>query len=354
LAKVTNCVITGNFATSIGGGIYLTGGRSASAVGCSLLANQAGTKGGGGFVDAGADFSSGTVVSNNAPEGGGLRLENRGQVRNTQINGNSASVGGGLYLLSGSAQNCTIAANSAGYAGGLYFDQGGVTNTIIYFNDAPTGPNRANASANGVYAYSCTTPAVGGIGNLMADPRFLNWPAGDFRLATNSPCLNTGIPLPWMTNATDLAGNPRVHGPSADMGAYESFLPGLDTDGDGLPDWWEWAWARSLTALAPQADDDGDGASNANEFVAGTNPTDPQDSLKIHGLDFDPRSGQVVIAWNTVPGRIYTVLAAPEVTGPWTNGVAKFTASTAHRQSFTNTTGLGTKSFLRLGARVQP
>ncbi|NLF16892.1 MAG: hypothetical protein GX595_06490, partial [Lentisphaerae bacterium] len=43
-----------------------------------------------------------------------------------------------------------------------------------------------------------------------------------------------------------------------------------DTDGDGLPDWWE---ALYPTAGNPAADTDGDGLSNLFEYWSGTNPT---------------------------------------------------------------------------------
>ena len=46
----------------------------------------------------------------------------------------------------------------------------------------------------------------------------------------------------------------------------------LDTDGDDIPDRWESQYFGSITGGNPNADPDGDGRSNLQEFVAGTNP----------------------------------------------------------------------------------
>jgi hypothetical protein len=46
----------------------------------------------------------------------------------------------------------------------------------------------------------------------------------------------------------------------------------LDSDGDGLPDRWEIANFGNLTAQRSEGDPDGDGISNLDEFLDGTNP----------------------------------------------------------------------------------
>ncbi|MBI3415159.1 MAG: hypothetical protein HY043_07535 [Verrucomicrobia bacterium] len=55
-----------------------------------------------------------------------------------------------------------------------------------------------------------------------------------------------------------------------------------DTDGDGLPDDWEKFYFGDLSA-APDADPDGDGASNRTELLSGTNPTNPHSVFRIIG-----------------------------------------------------------------------
>lgn len=49
-----------------------------------------------------------------------------------------------------------------------------------------------------------------------------------------------------------------------------------DTDSDGLPDTWEITHFGSITAQTGSSDSDGDFASNADEYLANTNPTLPQ------------------------------------------------------------------------------
>ena len=59
-----------------------------------------------------------------------------------------------------------------------------------------------------------------------------------------------------------------------------------DWDGDGIPNWWEARYSRSgsKTGLAASDDDDGDGMSNYNEFVAYTDPTNSTSKFVI-GLE---------------------------------------------------------------------
>lgn len=85
--------------------------------------------------------------------------------------------------------------------------------------------------------------ATEGVGNISVDPLFVNPAEGDFRLQSNSPCIDSGTVV---AQAEDIEGNPRPvdipgvghSGPAAfDMGAYElqkndDTLHG-DLNGDG-------------------------------------------------------------------------------------------------------------------------
>jgi hypothetical protein len=98
----------------------------------------------------------------------------------------------------------------------------------------------------------------------------------------------------------------------------------VDTDHDGMPDWWEDRFGLSKTDPADAvADADGDEASNLNEFLAGTNPKDPASVFRI--LAAEPEAGGVRLTWSTVGGKSYVVQTnAPSSSGSFINNFADF------------------------------
>jgi hypothetical protein len=81
-----------------------------------------------------------------------------------------------------------------------------------------------------------------------------------------------------------------------------------DSDGDGMPDWWEVRHFSGLTNATPEADDDSDGLSNAKEYRCRTNPNDNADCLRIKQLVADQQGGHgFVIRWASVPEVEYSV-----------------------------------------------
>jgi len=71
------------------------------------------------------------------------------------------------------------------------------------------------------------------------------------------------------------------------------------------------------------ADSDGDGVSNKNEFLAGTDPTDPSSVLRIR---LQPTAQGLFLNWNTEPGLMYQVQSSSDLAG-WVNfGAPRFAA----------------------------
>ena len=80
-----------------------------------------------------------------------------------------------------------------------------------------------------------------------------------------------------------------------------------DSDGDGLPDWWESQYPSAGNA---NADTDGDGLINLREYIAGTNPEDADSSFEFVTV-IEEIPGVMLIQWSSVPGKSYTLLRAP-------------------------------------------
>jgi hypothetical protein len=88
-----------------------------------------------------------------------------------------------------------------------------------------------------------------------------------------------------------------------------------DTDHDGLPDVWEAAHGFDTNNVADGLrDDDGDGMSNAQEYIAGTDYLDASSYLKAEALP----SGVNRLRFVAVSNRTYTVQYSDSLlSAPW-------------------------------------
>jgi len=80
----------------------------------------------------------------------------------------------------------------------------------------------------------------------------------------------------------------------------------------GIPQEWMMAYFGSdiFSWPSPYADSDGDGVSNLNEFLAGTDPTDANSVLRIR---LEPTRQGLYLNWNTHPGLVYQVQTSPNL-----------------------------------------
>jgi hypothetical protein len=100
-----------------------------------------------------------------------------------------------------------------------------------------------------------------------------------------------------------------------------------DSNSNGLPDWWELLHFGSTTGANPATDDDGDGVTNFQEWIAGTNPTNPSDKLAITSFTMDPASGQPVLGWPSAFGRLYDIEYTENLQLPFANAQSDLPAS---------------------------
>lgn len=90
--------------------------------------------------------------------------------------------------------------------------------------------------------------------------------------------------------------------------------PPIDADEDGLPDDWELAYGLDTAVNNAGADADADGATDYEEFIAGTNPTNPDEVLKAR---LDSETGAGTLTWSSVSGKQYRVLLTPNLDQPF-------------------------------------
>jgi len=127
--------------------------------------------------------------------------------------------------------------------------------------------------------------------------------------------------------------NPRIADKAPVVGISGIFLVDtggrlLDSDGDGLPDWWEKLYFNDPRVAQPSADPDGDGVSNISEFLAGSNPLDPNSRFRVTGLQavYQTNGTAVTIRWASFAGSTYSIWTATVAEGPYVLSVADIAA----------------------------
>lgn len=93
-----------------------------------------------------------------------------------------------------------------------------------------------------------------------------------------------------------------------------------------------WMEALGLGKYDPWADYDGDGQSNYAEFMAGTNPFDAHDKLRVVNFSVDDVT-EHVISFEYVGGHLYGVSASPSLTEPKWTATAVRTSATGAAQN---------------------
>jgi parallel beta-helix repeat protein len=332
---LNNCMLNGNWAM-YGGGAY-AGWLS----NCTLNGNAA-PYGGGGACGSAMDscgLINCTLSSNSAVYGSGGGAYDAGLI-NCTLTGNYATwYGGGAS--SATLNNCTLVGNSAADAGGgAYFST--LWNCIVHYNAAQWGSNYDSATLS----YCCTTPLpTGGTGNFTNAPLFIDPTAGNYRLQSNSPCINAGTNY-YAPGSADLDGRPRIVGGTVDIGAYEYQGAGM-----GEFNGWLWQYGLRTDGSADYADSDGDRMNNWQEWIAGTIPTNASSVLWMQPPSNDV-SG-VTLNWQSVSGVNYFLQRATDLGAqPAFATIQSNIVGQAGTTSYTDTTATnGGLFFYRVGVQ---
>jgi hypothetical protein len=113
------------------------------------------------------------------------------------------------------------------------------------------------------------------------------------------------------SHADDLAGGDLNQ--QADLFLFR-FEQG-DSDGDGLPDGWEWTYFGDLSRDGSQDFDD-DGLTDREEYWAGTNPTNDASLLRVIAITV-LSTGDAQLVWSATPSKQYRVQYLDDLRGTW-------------------------------------
>jgi hypothetical protein len=115
-----------------------------------------------------------------------------------------------------------------------------------------------------------------------------------------------------------------------------------DSDSDSIPDTWENLRFGNLTTANATTDSDGDGASDAAEYYADTNPLDANSKLRITAHNY-PSPSTANITFTSVPTRLYRIEHDLDLVGAWTNSSLGNITPSVGATTTGNLTGLATE-----------
>jgi hypothetical protein len=105
-----------------------------------------------------------------------------------------------------------------------------------------------------------------------------------------------------------------------------------DSDGDGMPDWWENLYNFDpFNSGDANLDSDGDGLTNLQEFMAGTNPRSAQSVLRFTSITTGANGANVTLTFTAASNQTYSIMWKESLdAGEWTK-LADFGAQAAER-----------------------
>jgi parallel beta-helix repeat protein len=264
--SILNCIITGNTAL-VGGGIACI--ESSPVIkNCSIIHNEATYDSGGGIhiLERSNPTITNCVISFNKAKcrGGGIHcFHGSPTIDNCLINCNRVSLGsgGGIAAWTSSSPtitNCTLSFNHAAAQGdGIVCGNNThpkITNCIFWNNGSKEIERLIGCPipGNPIVTYSDIRGGWSGVGNINADPSFVNGPDGDYYLsqiaagqAVDSPCVDAGsdtatnLGMHICTTRTDQVGDAGI----VDMGYhYPAMVLNPDIDGNWHVDLLDYAW----------------------------------------------------------------------------------------------------------------
>jgi len=220
---ISNNVIAHNQGLGEGGAIWLVNGDRVSIFQNLIYDNVSGTAGGGIYLGLVSEVGGATgplnlLITNNTIYGNTIQLNTL--IQDAWVDGSQIAFSGYVSQV-GMFNNIIIGADKYGAIA--------CWSVYQYLSGAPPVVVNSDVMNTAGPAYSgwCTSPA-GAVGNISADPKFVNAANGDFHLAPGSPAIDSGFNAAPGLQPKDLDGNPRIRNatgtaiPIVDMGVYEA------------------------------------------------------------------------------------------------------------------------------------
>ena len=253
---VTDCVFSENMATMSGGGMF-NYESSPTIIHSVFAANSVhfdddyeSTSGGGMHNQwqsnptvLNCTFSGNSVYSpGNYDQGGGMynyECSCPALINCTFSNNSADELGGGMFNCIDSSPvlaNCTFSNNAADFGGALASKSGShpALANCVFWGDLPN--EIYDLSDSGTTAtYSCIQGGWTGEGNIESNPLFSDPESGDYRLSSNSPCIDAADNSEVPPDELDLDGDgDTAEAIPFDLDDHPRFVDDPDTDDTGV------------------------------------------------------------------------------------------------------------------------
>ena len=235
---IENCRIEDNAAELYGGGLYISGVSSPLLISTTVQNNQSNGSGGGIYCYQSTPTLSQSIITQNESQlnGGAIYIAGNANpnLHNMLIYDNFARYNGGAIAVNAASvgmKHCTVIDNNAGEGIALYVEkvtspnQVVVQNSIFWQTDEMAyhviaSDNNSDIQVTGSNIFQ-KSGAYPGTNNINLDPKFVNPETNNFRIKTDSECLNAGLDLGTEALTIDHEGFPRPFSDGYDMGAFE-------------------------------------------------------------------------------------------------------------------------------------